>query len=341
LGEPKLNQLELDSIGRHNDEVDSILNKINGDGWREKFERQVVQIFQRDSCLINKLKSKKFIKRKLAIQKKNGNGFVYFVDSALTEDIYRIQVIGYLNDKYGTIGSHCRVIMRYSNKNILSIDDSFIRFSKPIFKKIFVPLSSNKDTIYWYRHIQKTINKFDLKDLKLDKERFHLRIWTQKQIVDLSYNFKDFELATITNFTSSKKTGKQYSYSEIVNEDPIIDLIDSIRLLEIPSQEAIQCWGKINGAPGTRECLDGITYSMEFSTDSTYTFKNYSCPSSWNCTEAATINLFYKRLEEILNLENRFEKFIQTLPKDCYDIGSFYFLCPDSKTKRKFTTKKP
>jgi hypothetical protein len=334
-GEPNLTQTELDSIWRHNEKVDSILDIINGIGWRDNFAKEVRQIYQKDSTLVGNLKTQKFIKRELANQKKHGNGFVYFVDSTLTEDIYRIQVLGYLNDHYSNRGSYYRVIMRYSDKKILSIDDSIIKISKPVIKTLSIPIANGTDTSFWYKHTQSIIRDLDQQDLKLTKQYHSLRIWTEKQFIEVSYNLKNYAFATVTNFTTSENSGKNYSSRDIVNHDSLLLLIDSINLLEIPSQKEIKCWGKRNGDSATRGCNDGITYFIEFATDTTYSFKSYSCPDAWGCEEAAKINLFYKRLEALLNLESRFNKFIQTLPKDCYDNGMIYLRCTDKKSTRK------
>ncbi|MES2558162.1 MAG: hypothetical protein V4590_00365 [Bacteroidota bacterium] len=334
-GEPNLTQIELDSIWAHNEKVDSILNVINGKDWSHRFNEEVKQIYKRDSIVIANLKTHKFIKQGLAKQKKYGNGFIYFVDSTLTEDIYRIQVLGYLNDHYSNRGSYYRVLMRYSDKKILSIDDSIIKISKPIIKTLSIPIANSTDTSYWYKHTNFIIRDLDEEDLKLTKEYYHLRIWTEKQFIDLSYNFRGYEFATITNFTTSKKTGKIHSHTDIVNEDSILILVDSIGLLAIPSENEISCWGKRLGSPMVHNCNDGITYLIEFSSDTTYSFKSYSCPSGWNCNEAAKIDSFFKQLEHLLKLEQRFDKFIQSLPKDCYDNGMIYLRCTDKKSTRK------
>jgi hypothetical protein len=334
-GEPNLTQTELDSIWAHNENVDSILDVINGKNWRDRFNEEVKQIYQRDSILIVNLKTHKFIKQGLAKQKKHGNGFNYFVDSTLSKDIYRIQVLGYLNDHYSNRGSYYRVIMRYSDKKILSIDDSIIKISKPVNKTLSIPIANGVDTSYWYKHTHSIIRNIDVEDLKLTKGYYHLRIWTEKQFIDLSYNFKHYEFATLTNFTTSKKTGKLYSSTTIVNHDSLLHLINSLNPIAIPSEEKISCWGKRKGEPAICNCNDGITYSIEFSTDTTYSFKSYSCPDVWDCEESTKINLFYKRLESLLNLESRFDKFIQTLPKDCYDNGMIYLRCTDKKSAHK------
>lgn len=334
-GEPNLTQTELDSIWAHNKKIDSILDIINGKDWHDRFNEEVKQIYQRDSNLVANLKTYKFIKQGLAKQKKYGNGFTYFVDSMLTEDIYRIQVLGYLNDHYSNRGSYYRVIIRYSDKKILSIDDSIIKISRPVIKTLSIPIANVVDTSFWYKHVQSIICDLGQEDLKLTKQYYTLRIWTEKQFIEVSYNFKNYAFATVTNFTTSKNSEKSYSSTDIVNHDSILLLIDSINLLKIPSEKEIQCWGKRNGDPAIRGCNDGITYSIEFSTDTTYSFKSYSCPDAWDCEEAAKINLFYKRLGALLNLESRFYKFIQTLPKDCYDNGMIYLRCTDKKSTRK------
>lgn len=334
-GEPNLTQIELDSIWAHNEKVDSILDVINGKDWRVRFNDEVKHLYKRDSNLVAHLKTHKFIKQGLAKQKKHENGFIYFVDSTLTEDIYRIQVLGYLNDLYSNRGSYYRVIMRYSDKKVLSIDDSIIKISKPVIKTLSIPIANGEDTSYWYKHAHSILHDLDKEDLKLTKGYYHLRIWTEKQFIDLSYNFKHYEFATLTNFTTSQKTGKLYSSTTIVNHDSLLLLIDSLHPLAIPSEEKISCWGKRNGYPAFRNCNDGTTYSIEFSTDTTYSFKTYSCPDSWDCEEAKKIQQFYQRIEEILGLESRFDKFLRELPKDCYDNGMIYLRCTNPKSIQK------
>ncbi len=335
IGGCTVDQETIDSMYKHNQVVDSLLNIINEVGWHDKYEKEVKETYSRDSNLIAALKRTKFIKRQLSEQEKHGNGLQFYVDSAIDNNTFRIQVQGYLNDHYANRGSYYRVIMRYSDKKILSIDDSIIKISKPIIKTISIPIANVVDTSFWYKHIQSIIRDLDQEDLKLTKQYYTLRIWTEKQFIEVSYNFKNHEFVTVTNFTTSKNSGKSYSSTDIVNHDSLLLLIDTFNLLEIPSEKEIQCWGKRNGDPAIRGCNDGITYSIEFSTDTTYSFKSYSCPDAWDCEEAAKINRFYKQLETLLNLESRFDKFIQTLPKDCYDNGMIYLRCTDKKSTRK------
>jgi hypothetical protein len=325
-----VDQKTIDSMHKHNQVVDSLLDIINEVGWRDKYEKEVKERYSRDSTLIVNLKRDKLIKKQLAEQKKHGNGLQFYVDSVIDNNTFRIQVHGYLNDKYGSRGSYYRIIMRYSDLKIISIDDSLIVLSKPPTKSVSIP-SYNNNTSYWYKYIQNIVQKTNKEDLLKTKKYNHLRVWTEKQFIDVSYNFRGYEFATVTNFTTSKRTGKIHSHTDIVNEDSILVLIDGVGPLEIPSEEEISCWGKRNGDPATRGCNDGITYSIEFSTDTTYSFKSYSCPSSWDCKEAAKIDSFFKQLEHLLKLEHRFDKFIQTLPKDCYDNGMIYLRCTDKK----------
>ena len=95
-----------------------------------------------------------------------------------------------------------------------------------------------------------------------------------------------------------KKTGEVY-IKEIdltqkqVNE--IKNLIDSLKINEIPSDNQIEKW---------TFGFDGITYKFEFKNDNIYSYKHYWTPTSQEkFDESNKINYFTTKIDEIINYQ--------------------------------------
>ncbi len=131
IGGCTISQDRISAALKHNKMADSLLDIINGKDWRGKYESEVNQTYHQDSIIISKIKSAPFIQEQIAIQTRNNNGFVYCVDSFLSNDLYRVQVYGYLSDLDASYGSYYRVIIRLSDLEIISIDDKRIPEWKP------------------------------------------------------------------------------------------------------------------------------------------------------------------------------------------------------------------
>jgi len=114
-----------DSVVKHNKMSYEKLDKLNGANWQDKYKKDVQESYSRDTTMVNVLKKEKFIQDQYVKEHKHGNGLIYLVDSALTENIYRINVIGYL-DTTSTLVSFFRVVMDYDKLKIISRENNVL-----------------------------------------------------------------------------------------------------------------------------------------------------------------------------------------------------------------------
>jgi len=116
-----------DSVNKHNKIAYTRLDKINGKDWQTNYEKDVRSTYSKDSTMIELLKNETFIKKRDAEQNKHGNGLIYLMDSALASEVYRINVIGYL-DSTSTLVSFFRVYIDYRELTIVKKEENILPF---------------------------------------------------------------------------------------------------------------------------------------------------------------------------------------------------------------------
>lgn len=200
-------------------------------------------------------------------------------------------------------------------------------------KKISIPININGDTSFYFKPTIKKSKLLKLQDLSKAKDSFSMRIWTEKQCIDIVNNNSKI-VATIYFFASPRP--EDSTNTIVFNRKTIkpkqtqrlLFLIDSFSIANIKSDNKIDCWGTRKGQPHIkRGCNDGVSYKIETSDINEYHFKTYECPDSWDCAEAQQIAAFIKAIELLLDTEKQFEKFINKLPSGCYNTGSYYNIC--------------
>lgn len=207
-------------------------------------------------------------------------------------------------------------------------------------KLMSIPINFNGDTSIDFEHTIKESNLLKLQDLSIAKDSFRVRIWTDKQCIDIVYNKNKIDA---TNYFFASPRPEDSTKLIVFNRKPIkpkltqrlLFLIDSFSIANIKSDNQIDCWGKRNGLPYQQNCNDGVTYKVEMSSTTEYHFKTYHCPGSWDCREAQQITAFIKAVEQLLDTEKQFEKFINKLPSGCYNTGSYYNICNNLPKKPK------
>lgn len=213
-------------------------------------------------------------------------------------------------------------------------------------KSFYVPTYGVGDTSLWFKWQQEKFKKCELKNLTKSTDTLHFRFASETQAVDIwTTNYLTFS-GTLTNFTESydsdqhkrKKPVKESFYCETKQLDTskvrqVYCLFKSLTIFELPPQESIKDW--IQG-------LDGITYFIECSTPTSYSFKNYWTPSIFKnkVEEAKRFYELTKELENLLGLRKSFNQFVHTLPKGTYTGGGLS-LITTSKTKGKRNERKP
>ena len=204
-----------------------------------------------------------------------------------------------------------------------------------------IPLTANGDTSPYYFSKQGIIKAINLTDLKESGNIIAMRIWTEKEIIELNYNDSNNITGAHTFFAAPNPgdNKKPYVFKKsnlnAAQLKQITHLTDSFNIRRLPSEDQIECWGIINGSPAKRDCNDGITYIIEFSNPETYSFKTYDCPWTWSCKEAATFNSFIMEIEKLLDSNQQFQKFINDLPGGCYSTGRAFVICNNLPRKGK------
>jgi hypothetical protein len=115
----------IDAVRKHNKIAYEKLDKINGNNWQEQYEKDVQSAYTRDSTIIEFVKKQKFIREQNAIEKKYGNGLQFIVDTELPSNIYRVNVMGYL-DSTSQFVSFYRVFVKFDNLTIVDKEANII-----------------------------------------------------------------------------------------------------------------------------------------------------------------------------------------------------------------------
>jgi hypothetical protein len=121
----EVNQQLIDSVKVEDEIAFKEIEKLNGKDWQERYERDVEDEFKRDSIIVDEVEKLDFIKEKEEELKKSNNGLNYFVDSILADDIYQVNVTGYLVPTTDYV-SYYRVFYNYSNHEIDSVGNKII-----------------------------------------------------------------------------------------------------------------------------------------------------------------------------------------------------------------------
>lgn len=117
----------VDSVATINKIAYLKIEKLNGKDWNERYERDILTEFTRDSTIIAKIEKLDFIKDKDRELEKWGNGLDFFVDSSLGQDIYRVNVLGYL-DSTPELVSYFRIFYSYIRLDTISVNKKILHF---------------------------------------------------------------------------------------------------------------------------------------------------------------------------------------------------------------------
>jgi hypothetical protein len=187
-------------------------------------------------------------------------------------------------------------------------------------------LYSNGDTSFFYKVTSAQASKLRLQHLVTAQESIHFRFWTESQVVDVwSQNNKVF-YGQLISFTTKVRLSrkKEQFYKKVLPLDratakKLYNLFDTMNIFAIPNSDSIKEW---------QTGLDGITYQIELSTPSLYSYKTYWTPKAQvNMKEAVLIDLLATSLSESLGMPEAWKKFIESLPYGCYHQGGGRSVC--------------
>ena len=222
-------------------------------------------------------------------------------------------------------------------------------------KQIDIPMQYDKykqreDTGFDYKYITKKVNDSKLADLRLSTQQFHLRIWSERDVVDIWCDDNKVYYGEFVDFIYGdkikKSENKQYNYKnglvywsksiDTAMATQIIRIMDSLDIFSIPSSDTIAGWGKPDANGQLMSVADGECFWVEYSTPQKYILRDYCNPDIYkNVKEAVAINEMLLRLKHILNLRDAWETFERGLPEGDYSTGDVQINVERTKARRK------
>ncbi|MFP5471175.1 MAG: hypothetical protein ACLGGV_06235 [Bacteroidia bacterium] len=190
-------------------------------------------------------------------------------------------------------------------------------------KEIVIP-KYRGEKIYWYDSLKFLSSNLNLANLEKDYSHIkHVRLWTDKQVVDV-WQSKDSNFhCTVTSFVREYDSRKELEgkfYSESVQLEPIsaMILLDSLQLNHMADYKDCHNIKKYN-----HDKIDGEFYRIELSTPVSYRLITLLNPEeqSKNIDE---VNLFLEYLELVrdeMDLEYLHRQFMMGLKKGTYVAG--------------------
>ncbi|MBQ20274.1 MAG: hypothetical protein CMD31_05915 [Flavobacteriales bacterium] len=183
---------------------------------------------------------------------------------------------------------------------------------------------------------------------KLDKYsgNFYLRIWTERQIVDIwqrdssdlfpgGYSVKlinwtsDYFSDNNDEFARTYKMEDSYWSWQANKTKYLIDSIDIIKLISSIDKNNLQSY------------VDPNTLIFELKNSTGYNYYNLSnAKEQLNVSDAEKIVVFIDKLSELLNMKKYWEEFIEQIPVECYNNGGVITTCKTLSKKEKRLLKK-
>lgn len=190
-------------------------------------------------------------------------------------------------------------------------------------KSVSVPVYKSGDTTLHYKTQRERIAQMKMRDPFVSKDSFLLRVSSENWSVEIiSADLKTFEGRQYFFTKQVEPSGEQENKRLLFKTKPmsksqalaVYDTFQKKSISSIPSENDIRGWPL--GA-------DGVSYLIEYSNPSTYSFKSYWEPSSsrYRLVEAAAVDDFVKELNEKLELRTSFYAFLDKLPSGTYHAG--------------------
>lgn len=190
-------------------------------------------------------------------------------------------------------------------------------------KFVSVPFYKSGDTSGHYKTQRKRIAQMKMRDPFVSKDSLLLRISSENWSVEIiSTDLKTFAGRQYFFTKEVVPSGEQENKGLLFKTKPmsksqalaVYEAFQKKSISSIPSENDIRGWSL--GA-------DGVSYLIEYSNPSTYSFKSYWEPSSsrYRLVEAAAVDDFVKEVEAKLELASSFLAFLNKLPAGTYHTG--------------------
>lgn len=193
-------------------------------------------------------------------------------------------------------------------------------------KKIDIPI---EDSANYSNYHKKSLAELNLKSIEYSTDSLRIRIWTTRQVIEFVIKERDNIQATVINFvwqeTVNKKETKAFDNQKRIYSTVKIDSLTSIRVLNLLSTLHLETIPNEYGIPNKAFFVhDGNSYTIETSTKTYYKRANYSNPELRfsSIGEAKTILIAIDILKAELDLNTKYNQFLNSLPKGLYTIGN-------------------
>ncbi|MCM5530641.1 hypothetical protein [Parasegetibacter sp. NRK P23] len=199
-------------------------------------------------------------------------------------------------------------------------------FSSTLFgqsKTLTNVINGKGDTSFGFKYHNLLAKDLSFSQIDTSTSPFHFRVWKTNQVLDIFQNSDGSYAGELTSWLTEQTPDK---------EDPTDRILVDKRKLSIDTIKNIICFieaSQINklptddSIPGWKHGFDGITYTIETSTQKTYSFKTYWTPTAQDTTltEARYLQSFIDRIFEFANSTTAWIQFEKSIPYECYNVG--------------------
>jgi len=178
------------------------------------------------------------------------------------------------------------------------------------------------DSTFWFRHQTAIARKLSLPLLDTSTKAEYIRIWTNKQAIDLWQEYDGEFKGILTTWTdeythyNEEPTNRTFIQTKQLSGDSIrllVELLKSSKILFLPTDDSIKRW---------QQGFDGITYIIEHSKKDNYTFKSYWTPKAQDSLkEAIQVQTFVDNAFSLANAQAVWKEFSKEIPFESYYNG--------------------
>ncbi|NVJ47341.1 MAG: hypothetical protein HWE07_09445 [Cytophagia bacterium] len=184
-------------------------------------------------------------------------------------------------------------------------------------------LTVESDTTFWFNWRAELNRELDLQTIDNSTEEYEFRFWDGYKVIRLWESEDELKSEVIFFLREFKKRknsynheGRLYYNSQQLSEKTtktINNIIQDFNILDLPTDNKIKGWTK---------GLDGVTYIVESSAPSSFSFKSYWTPTSFpELKEARFLQYFVEQINSIEQISKGFEEFMAKQPFKSYYAG--------------------
>jgi hypothetical protein len=178
------------------------------------------------------------------------------------------------------------------------------------------------DSTFWFKHQTAIARKLSLSVLDTSTKTEYVRIWTNKQAIDLwqedDGEFKGILTTWTDEYTpyNEAPTNRTFIQTKKILGDSLRQLVEQVKsskILFLPTEDSIKGW---------QQGLDGIIYIIEHSKKDNYAFKTYWTPKAQDSLkEAIQVQTFVDNAFNLADAKTAWQEFSKEIPFESYYNG--------------------